>query len=1129
MAFQKNKLCTAVAVALFGAALAACGGHHHHHGGGGGGNDTNDWSELEEGQQAQELIELIGDLPEMSDECKVAAGQAIVSGEIQAFDKYGAWLWGHGNLYPEWPGKEITDNIVEACAIKTRYINIPDVEPNNEENPTLDDGWSGLINDFGGGNQTVDVNGLNQKKACIKLSEEKDGQGKYLATVVSPRECGVHVDGMPELDEVPIDVYLSFNDRKYADGDTIDFTEVAGNDDSKAIEVSLLLKGENINEETSGFYWFNDDEKNKVEFKNSQKVKIGEKIKLEDGDQKEGTLHISYTPKDAEGNDKDPVTAAITITKNYTAKDEEGRMKELEPEETLGAIYTNEKTTFRIWSPDSADVKVNVDGTDYEMKPVQLEGYTKVYEVVVEGDLAGKTYQFSVKGNKVRDPYGRMTAKGSDTANIVMNLDSTDPEDGWITNPREFKNREDAVVYEVHVRDFTIDPTSGVDEDKRGRYLGMVQEGTMYEGFATGIDHLKKLGVTHVQLQPIYDYATCSDVDSQDNSCYNWGYDPWNYNVPEDRYTSVFGTDNYEQKIREVKEMINMFHKNGIRVIMDVVYNHTFDKSVFEKITDKYYMGNNDLSGCGNAINADNNMVWMMIRDSLDYWVTEYHVDGFRLDLAGVFGIKDFSDWGVYLNKRHPDANLLIYGEPWTGGGDATAIKDPVRTGRMFMQDPDAHVGAFNNRIRNCLKSASDRSDSEGNTSRLGFIFNQLNTDWDTNGTDENGNALEGNKECVFMSVKAGVRTENAPAEVVDEWSAQGFSDPEQAVSYITAHDNLALRDKIERASIDGNVLYNEDEVKTIQAYANSIIMVSQGIAFIHGGEEMGRTKKAAGESGESPMWNTYKTTSGANDFQWNLLNEGWAEVSETYGDYIKMRSEHPAFRMTTAELINKNVTLDEASTDEVVIININGEAVNDEWGTIKVVMNSKDTEVEVAGVAEMTKVADGKDVGNVTQNGKAAPRAVSIWVTENENYCEATQRFDSLYLVGSFPASNWSTFIPLSRYCKGTDSGWTTTEPVALPEGAEFLFFEKSGDWNSTKVGYDSSNATQKFCTAGGHNEVLEGGIAQDCAVQTLTEGAETSNVKPDDWTPGVSLGGSYMIDLHENDLTMKLEQEAQ
>ncbi len=1112
MAFQKNKLCTAVAVALFGATLAACGGHHHH---GGGGDGTNAWSELEN-DFAQDLIELIGDLPEMSDECKVAAGQLIVSDEIAAFEKYGAWIWNNGgeNLHPgiEWPGEEITDNVVAACAIATRAVNIAD----EEREATLDEGWSAIVNDFGGGRQTIDVNGLNQTKSCLKLTEETNGQGQYIAKAVSPRECGVHIDGMPELDEVPIEVYMVVDGKKYFDGDKVDYTEVAGDDASKAIEVVLLMKGENIDENTTGVFWFNDDEKNKVEFTNSAKVKIGENIKLEDGDQKEGIIHISYTPKDAEGNDLEPVVASISVTKNYTAKDQEARMKEKEPNETLGAIYTPEKTIFRVWSPDTDDVKINVDGTDYEMKLADVDSYTKVYEVAVEGDLAGKTYQLYIKGNKVRDPYGRMTASGSDTANIVMDLEKTEPDGGWVKNPVEFKNREDAVVYEVHVRDFTIDETSGVDADRRGRYLGMVQEGTMYKGFATGIDHLKKLGITHVQLQPIYDYATCSDIDSQDNSCYNWGYDPWNYNVPEDRYTSVFGSENYNQKIKEVKTMINEFHKNGIRVIMDVVYNHTFDKTVFEKITDKYYMGNNDLSGCGNAINADNNMVWMMIRDSLDYWVTEYHIDGFRLDLAGVFGIKDFSDWGVYLNKRHPEANLLIYGEPWTGGGDASAVKDPVRTGRMFMQDPDAHVGAFNNRIRNCLKSSSDRSDSEGTTSRLGFIFNQLNTDWDGNGTDENGYLLIGNEECVFMGVKAGVRTENAPAEVKDEWSAQGFSDPEQAVSYITAHDNLALRDKIERASIDGTVLYNADEVKTIQTYANSIIMISQGIAFIHGGEELGRTKKAAGESGESPMWNTYKTTTGANDFKWNLLDEGWGYVTDAYLSYIRMRREHPAFRMTTAELINKNVTLDPASTDEVVIININGEAVNDEWGTIKVVMNSKDDAVEMADVDGMTKVANGVDVGvGIDQDNSAAPHAVSIWITENKNLCTATQRYDSLYMVGN--TNGWNTFIEMERHCDGDYAWWQPKEPVELPSDAEFKFTDAE-DWNHTIIGYSEDKATSQSC----FGITVDDTKAIACSVISLTEGNETVNAKPSDWTEGIVTDGTYNIRLEEATLTL-------
>lgn len=357
------------------------------------------------------------------------------------------------------------------------------------------------------------------------------------------------------------------------------------------------------------------------------------------------------------------------------------------------------------------------------------------------------------------------------------------------------------------------------------------------------------------------------------------------------------------------------------------------------------------------------------------------------------------------------------------------------------MQDKNAHVGAFNNRIRNCLKSASDSGKSTSEVSKLGFIFDKLNTDWDSNGTDENGNALEGNKECVFMSVKAGVRTAKAPDEVKDEWSAQGFSDPEQAISYITAHDNLALRDKIEDASLNGIKLYNQDEVKTIQAYANSIIMISQGISFIHGGEEFGRTKAAAGTEGESPMWNTYKTTSGANDFKWNLKSE-WNDVFNTYKAYINMRKDHPAFHMTTAKDINANVTLDEASTDSTVIININGKAVNDTWGTIKVVMNSQDKDVTVAGVDEMTKVADGKSVGdNVDNNNTAAARSVSIWVVESTGPLKAHEQ---LYYIGA--TNNWGDHEAMTY---DSESGkWTLS--VTLSSGnEEWLIKTETGSWD--------------------------------------------------------------------------------
>ncbi|MCR4553589.1 MAG: hypothetical protein K5752_01540 [Succinivibrionaceae bacterium] len=1027
---------------LIAVSLVACGGSSHHSSNGGNHDEgttgtTADWV-VSEGKSNTNMVQV---LPEMKDTCIIENGTIAVSGDV--WDAYGAWIWDPNNddknLWDgaSWPGEEFTANVVNGCSAVVRNILPPELVVDAAQKYKSIDGYNIIINNMNNGGQTADLKGLSNTNNCVTLLKVDE---KTVVGELGPaRECGVNVEGQTVSDaDVKTDVYAYNGSTKLTEEKTVEINEISGKEGSDSTEVTLLIKGANVDQNSKGFYWFNGDNSNKAEFTNGDIIKIGSGLKVADGEKANGNLHLQFVTKDADGNDV-TVEKVYKFTKSFSEKNQEARMTK--QTNTLGATYSADKTVFRIWSPSSTDVKVTVEGTEYVMNEVNLEGYSKVYEASVDGDLAGKAYQFTIGGKKVRDPYGRMAANGSDTANIVMDMSQTEPEGGWVDAPA-LKNREDSIVYEVHVRDFTIDETSGVDQDKKGRYLGMVQPGTTYHNLKTGIDHLKELGVTHVQLQPIYDYATCSGVDSQDNTCYNWGYDPWNYNIPEDRYSSVFGTDKYNEKIKEVKTMINEFHKNGIRVIMDVVYNHTFDKTVFQDISEKYYMGDNDLSGCGNAVNADNNMVWMMIRDSMDYWVSEFHIDGFRLDLAGVFGIKDFSDWGVYLNKQHPGANLLIYGEPWTGGGDPSAVTDPVRTGRMFMQDKDAHVGAFNNRIRNCLKSSSDTGKSDDETSRLGFIFNKLNTDWDSNGTDENGKALEGNKECVFMSVKAGVRTADAPSEVKDEWSAQGFSDPEQAISYITAHDNLALRDKIEDASLDKGAtkLYSPDEVKTIQAYANSIIMISQGISFIHGGEEFGRTKAAAGTEGESPMWNTYKTTSGANDFKWNLKSE-WNDVFNTYKAYINMRKEHPAFRMTTASAINSNVTLDESSTDETVIININGKAVNDTWGTIKVVMNSQDKDVTVAGVDEMTKVADGKTVGDVENNSTAAARSVSIWVVESTGPSKAHEQ---LYYIGA-TTNNWSDHEAMTY---DSESGkWTL--PVTLSFGnEEWLIKTETKSW---------------------------------------------------------------------------------
>lgn len=933
--------------------LTACGGSS----GGSGGKASENWVGEVTGEVDKAGIETVV-LPELTEGCEAALGQFMVSGGF--YGKYYLWLWDDDNntVFSKWPGYEITNNAISKCpiGIHTYTFGEENVASTTASSITSLENLNVIVND-GNGIQTADGNKFTSDKPCLKMT------GPENASFVTARECGVkkiNEQGEVVTETVANTVYVKANGSVVADGGTLKIQQKEGVAGSESIKINLYVSGVTVSEETKGVYWFDDKESDAKEFVNGQEILIGKEVDAVSGD-KTGELHVKNT-----ADDGTVVTATYKIVKSYTNKNDDCRLNKQDI--TLGAIYTSSSTTFRIWSPNSSDVKLDVGGESYTLTKANDMCYSDTYEVVVNGDLAGQKYQFTIGGKKVRDPYGRMVALGDDTANIVMDLATTNLADGWADTPA-LKNREDSIVYEVHVRDFTIDETSGVDADKRGRYLGMVQTGTTYQGVKTGIDHLKELGVTHVQLQPIYDFKTCANIDSQDDSCYNWGYDPWNYNVPEERYSTAFNSEDYATRIKEVKEMINEFHKNGIRVIMDVVYNHTYDKTVFKDISGKYYL-DKDLTGCGNTVNADQNMVWMMIRDSMDYWVNEFHVDGFRLDLVGSFSTKDYSDWGVYLNKAYPDANLLIYGEPWAADSDAAelVVDNPVRTGRMFTASNDAHVGAFNNRIRNCLKGSSDNADA------LGFIFNKENDGWDGNGSDENGDALKGNMACVFMGLKAGVRSDDAPKEVNDQWSAQGFADPEQTISYITAHDNLALRDKIEAAGNTG------DEAKTLQVYANSILATSQGINFIHGGEEIGRTKAAAGKD----IANTYNTTTGANDFKWDLKAGEWKSVFESYASYIKMRNEHPAFRMTTADLINKNVVLNDASTDEVVIVDINGAAVSDSWSKIRVVLNSTDSAYSVSGLDGYRKVADGKIVGDsVAQDSSAVAHSVSIWAIE--------------------------------------------------------------------------------------------------------------------------------------------------
>ncbi|MBQ1878179.1 MAG: hypothetical protein II161_05105, partial [Erysipelotrichaceae bacterium] len=571
MTNRRNKLGVAVCAAMFAVALSACGGG----GGGGGGSAVDNWNET---TGKTDTVHRYVDPGDPAVGCEVAPLNLIVKGDF--YDQVYAYSWwGEQKLFGEWAGTEASR--LDTCPTATIYtVPLPEeYDPKGAYQVIVNNGPDN-------GKQTGDGNFYSESMPCLLMTSESE------AHFVPARECGVAVEGEEFNDSSYI--YNAKNDTILQDGATIEINQVDGAADSESVNISLLMAGPGVTAQTQGKYWIGDvhfddaavqdtddsnDPEGGVPFVNGEIISLGKNVIVDEGQKKSTKLTVKY-------ND---AVSVFNVVKTYTKKDAACRLEK--SEETLGAIYSSDKTVFRIWYPGSSKVSVNVDGTDYEMKLANVKCYTSVYEVTVEGDLDGKKYQFSIDGVPVRDPYGKMIASDGidNTANIVMDMSKTDPEGGWAAAP-ELKNRVDSIVYEVHVRDFTIDETSNVDKNKRGRYLGMVQSGTTYKGVTTGIDHLKELGITHVQLQPIYDYATCSDVDSQDSSCYNWGYDPWNYNVPETRYSSAFGTADYNTKISEVKTMINEFHKNGIRVIMDVVYNHTYNNSVFDKISGKYYL-----------------------------------------------------------------------------------------------------------------------------------------------------------------------------------------------------------------------------------------------------------------------------------------------------------------------------------------------------------------------------------------------------------------------------------------------------------------------------------------------------------------------------------------------------------
>ena len=541
----------------------------------------------------------------------------------------------------------------------------------------------------------------------------------------------------------------------------------------------------------------------------------------------------------------------------------------------LGATWTAEKTTFRVWAPTADAVRVNLYESGTEGTEDLIEQLTMTPDVngtwvaEKEGDLNGTYYTYEVdvigETREACDPYARATGVNGKRA-MVIDLDSTDPE-GWENDVDPHYDNEitDAVIYELHIRDLSVDESSGIQN--KGKYLGVIETGTTNAaGVPTGLDHIKSLGVTHLHLLPSYDYGSV-DESKLDIPQFNWGYDPVNYNVPEGSYS----TDPYNGAVRvaEFKQMVQGLHENGISVVMDVVYNHVYsaDSFCFNQIVPRYFSRVNENgsyssgSGCGNDTASERSMVSKYIVDSVKYWADEYHIDGFRFDLVGLIDTETMNTVIEEVHKTHP--NVIFYGEGWTMSTTMTKEGYELTTQTNSTLVPE--FAFFSDTLRDALK---------------GNVFN--------------------NTEKGYVSgVAAYSSTINQCFVGAPNWCKS----PTQTINYSSCHDNNTLYDRITISTPNASV---EDRIR-MNNLAAAITMTSQGIPFIHAGEEMLRSKPLPDGGYDH---NSYNNTDAVNSLKWDDLNQAeYQSVFSYYQGLIAFRAAHPALRMTSAEEVSQQIT----------------------------------------------------------------------------------------------------------------------------------------------------------------------------------------------------------------------------
>ena len=594
--------------------------------------------------------------------------------------------------------------------------------------------------------------------------------------------------------------------------------------------------------------------------------------------------------------------------------------------QTLGGVeYSPKATTFHITtSPDVKKVNVLLSDTDSDSPTEQLTKQMKrvgagKWELTVKSDLKGKYYLFSVYNSAQPDNTPGIFAKAvgvNGKRGAIVDLRDTDPE-GWADDVRPaLSNPCDLVIYEMHHRDFSVDLSSGLKN--KGKYLALTEP--------KAIEHLQRLGVNAVHILPSFDYASV-DESKPDVPQYNWGYDPLNYNVPEGSYSTDAATPT--TRIREFKQMVQALHRAGIRVILDVVYNHTFDinGSNFQKTYPDYFYRKtaegkySDGSGCGNETASEKPLMRKFMKESVEYWIKEYHIDGFRFDLMGVHDIETMNEIRAMVDQIDP--SIYIYGEGWSAGSCAyPQEKLAMKANTKQLND----IGAFCDDMRDALRGPFS-DDHKG-----GFLIGEPDQE-----------------ESIKFGIVGAIAHPQIDMTKVNYSREAWTNEPLQMVAYVSCHDDMCLTDRL-RATVP---YITDDELIRLDLLAQTAVLTSQGVPFILSGEEMLRDKKS--------VHNSFRSPDSINRLDWNNLKR-YPQVFDYYAGLIALRKAHPAFRMGKAEEVRKHLEFVDAPKG-VVAFRLKDNAGGDAWRNIYVVLNSQKTpqNVTVAEGSYTTVVANGK------------------------------------------------------------------------------------------------------------------------------------------------------------------------